>query len=142
MAATTDVFPAYRFYVELDNKKEAVFTEVTGLQIEMEVLEYAEGGNNGFVYRLPGRTKVGNVTFKRGLVTSNAFFDWCLEVASGKVTRRNVSVVMYDVGGREVRRWSFVGAYPVRWVGPQLSTAPEAAIETLELAHNGLQPSA
>lgn len=141
MAATTDVFPAYRFYVELDGKKEAVFTEVTGLQIEMEVLEYAEGGNNGFVYRLPGRTKVGNVTFKRGLVTSNAFFDWSLEVAAGKVTRRNVSVVMYDVGGKEVRRWSFVGAYPVRWVGPQLSVATAAAIETLELAHNGLQPS-
>lgn len=141
MAVTTDIFPAYRFYVEIDGKKEAVFTEVTGLQMEMEVLEYAEGGNNGFVYRLPGRTKVGNITLQRGMVTSNAFFEWCLDVAAGKIARRNVSVVMYDVAGNEIRRWSFVGAYPVRWVGPRLSIETASAIETLELAHNGLQPT-
>jgi len=112
---------------------------VSGLQVEMEVFEYAEGGNNNFVHRLPGRTKVSNLTLKRGMTGSNDFFKWYAEVASGTIKRRNVSVIRYDVRGTELTRWSFVKAYPIKWVGPQLSAAGhDAAIETLELAHEGL----
>jgi phage tail-like protein len=133
-------FPNCRFYVEIDSLQAAMFTEVSGLQVEMEVFEYQEGGMNDFVYRLPGRTKVGNITLKRGMTRSNDFFHWCMEVAGGQITRRNVAVVMYDVAGKEVLRWNFVGAYPVKWVGSQFQAAGNTpAIETLELAHNGLQ---
>ena len=52
-----DSYPNCRFYVEIDGMAQAVFTEVSGLQLEMEVMEYQEGGNNDFVHRLPGRTK-------------------------------------------------------------------------------------
>lgn len=133
-------YPDCRFYVEIDGKKEAVFTEVSGLQIEMEVMEYQEGGNNDFVHRLPGPTKVSNLTLKRGMTRSNDFFKWYTEVARGQIRRYNVSVVMYDVGGKELTRWDFVKAYPVKWIGPQLTAAGSAAaIETLELAHAGLR---
>ncbi len=132
-------YPNCRFYVEIDGIMEAVFTDVSGLQVEMEVFEYAEGGNNNFVHRLPGRTKVSNITLKRGMTGSNDFFKWYAEVASGTIKRRNVSVILYDVRGTELTRWSFVKAYPVKWIGPQLSAAGhDAAIETLELAHEGL----
>jgi phage tail-like protein len=135
-----DSFPSCRFYVEIDGMPEAVFTEVGGLQVEMDVLEYQEGGMNDFVYRLPGRTKVSNITLKRGMARGNGFFRWCMDVAGGQIDRRNVSVVMYDVAGKEVLRWDFAGAYPVKWVGPQFQAAGNVpAIETLELAHNGLQ---
>jgi phage tail-like protein len=133
-------FPNCRFYIEIDGMTEAIFTEVGGLQVEMDVFEYQEGGMNDFVYRLPGRTKVSNITLKRGLARGNDFFRWCMEVAAGQIDRRNVSVVMYDVAGNEVLRWNFTGAYPVKWVGPQFQAAGNApAIETLELAHNGIQ---
>lgn len=133
-------YPNCRFYVEIDGLKEAVFSEVAGLQVEMDIFEYQEGGTNDFVYRLPGRTKVSNITLKRGLTSSNQFFRWCMDVAGGTIARRNVSIVMFDVGGKEVLRWSFVGAYPVKWVGPPFQAAGNTpAIETLELAHNGLQ---
>ena len=131
--------PNCRFYVKIDGIMEAVFTEVTGLQIEMEVFEYAEGGNNNFVHRLPGRTKVSNITLKRGMARSNDFFKWYTEVASGTIKRRNVAVILFDVRGEELTRWNFLNAYPVKWVGPQLAAAGhDAAIETLELAHEGL----
>ena len=135
-----DAHPNYRFYVEIDGIKEAVFSEVAGLQVEMDVFEYQEGGTNDFVYRLPGRTKVSNITLKRGLTSSNQFFHWCMDVAAGQIARRNLSVVMFDVGGKEVLRWNFIGAYPVKWIGPQFQASGNTpAIETLELAHNGLQ---
>lgn len=133
-------FPTARFYIEIDGINNAVFTEAEGLQVEVDVTEYKEGGSNGFVHRLPGRATISNLTLKRGLVQSNQLFKWQLEVAQGKVTRRNVSVVMYDPAGIEVLRWNLIKAYPVRWIGPAFRVGDNViGIETLELAHAGLE---
>ena len=118
---------------------QAVFSEVSGLAIEMAVEEVEEGGNNGFVHRLPGRCKVSNLTLKRGMTRSNEFLKWVLEVAQGKIVPRNLSVILYDIEGKEFIRWNFSGAYPIKWMGPQCKSDDSAtAIETLELAHKGL----
>jgi phage tail-like protein len=131
-----------RFYVKIDGMPSAVFTEMSGLQVETVVTEYEEGGNNGFVHRLPGRTKVGNVTLKRGIVSSNEFFNWYSEILNGKLKFRHVDVQVFDAEGKELAKWSFANAFPVKWVGPQLAAdGKNAAIETLELAHEGLIPA-
>jgi len=128
---------ACRFYVEVgDGGKQiqAVFTEVSGLQVEMQVMEYEEGGTNNFVHRLPGRLKVGNITLKHGLTKSNDFLKWCM-----KVERKNVTVVMYDVAGKPVVRWHFNKAYVVKWVGPQFTAdSTSMALESVEITHQGL----
>ena len=133
-------FPVTRFYIEIDGINKAVFTEAEGLQIEIDVTEYEEGGSNGFVHRLPGRARISNLTLKRGLVQSNQLFKWQAEITQGKITRRNVSVVMYDPAGTEMVRWNLIKAYPVRWIGPAgRVNETVASIETLELAHAGLE---
>jgi phage tail-like protein len=125
--------------VKIDGYAQAVFTEMSGLQIETTVTDYEEGGNNGFVHRLPGRSKVSNLTFKRGLTKSNDFFKWYLKILQGSLERKNLDVVMFDPSGNEIAKWSFSRAFPVKWVGPQLTADGKAvAIETLELAHDGL----
>jgi phage tail-like protein len=134
-----DAYANCRFYVEIDGRKEAAFTEVSGLQVEITVTEHEEGGNNGFVYRLPGRAKIGNLTLKRGVTRSNNFLKWNLEIAGGSISRRNVTLLMYDTAGKELMRWNFINAYPVKWVGPQFAADKASpAIETLELAHEGM----
>ncbi len=136
---TDDAYPNCRFYVEVNGKKEAVFTAVNGLQAEMDVHEYEEGGNNAFAHKFPGRTKVGNLTLKRGITNSNDFLNWYMQIAQGDIVRRNVSVVMYDVTGTELLRWNFVNAYPVKWTGPEFAAdGSTMAVESLELAHDGL----
>ena len=131
-----------RFYVKIDGMTSAVFTEMSGLQVETVVTEYEEGGNNGFVHRLPGRTKVGNLTLKRGVVATNEFFNWYSEILQGKLKYRHVDVLVFDSEGHELAKWSFANAYPVKWTGPQLAAdGKNAAIETLELAHEGLIPA-
>jgi phage tail-like protein len=133
-----DAYANCRFYVIIDKIPQAVFTELSGLQMETEVLEYTEGGNNSYTHRLPGRTKVSNITLKRGMARNNELFKWYLENQQ-KITRRGVSVVMYDTQGKELMQWAFVGAYPVKWVGPQFTAGGnQTAVETLELAHGGL----
>lgn len=137
---TQEAYPNCRFYVEIGKERQAVFTEISGLQVETEVMDYEEGGNNSFVHRLPVRTKVSNLILKRGITKANEFFKWYAEIARGTITRRHISVIMCDTTGKELIRWNFTNAYPVKWVGPQFSADGSAiAIETIELAHDGME---
>jgi phage tail-like protein len=142
LTGSVSAHAACRFYVEVGEKSaavQAVFTEVSGLQVEMQVTEYEEGGTNSFVHRLPGRMKVGNITLKHGMTVSNAFLKWCMKTNIGSLQRKNVTVVMYDSVGQPVVRWHFNNAYPVKWTGPQFTADSTAiAIETVEFTHEGL----
>ncbi|HLG54774.1 MAG TPA: phage tail protein [Vicinamibacterales bacterium] len=134
-----------RFYVRVDGIAQAVFTEVTGLAMEMTVDDVEEGGNNDFVHRLPGRCKVSNLTLKRGMTNSNDFLKWSIEIAQGKVDKahkKNVQVILYNIDGHPAITWTFEQAYPVKWSGPQFKADDAAvAIETVELAHEGMKVS-
>jgi phage tail-like protein len=134
-----EAYPNCRFYVEIGGVPQAVFTEVSGLEMETEVVELEEGGNNGFVRRLPGRTKSSNLTLKRGLTRMNELFKWYLQITRGQITKQNLTVTAYDVKGEQLSRWTFENAYPIKWTGPQLiSDGSAVAIEVLEIAHDGL----
>jgi len=135
-----DAYVGCRFYIQIEGVTQAMFTEISGLQIETEVFEYAEGGNNGYIHRLPGPIRIGNITLKRGIAGSDELFKWYMKIIRGKKDdRRNLSVLIYDTEGHELQRWDFIKAYPVRWVGPTLDANNSlVAIETFELAHEGL----
>lgn len=136
-------FSNCRFYVQIDGVTAAVFTEVSGLQLETEVFEYSEGGKNDFPHRLPGRSKAGNVTLKRGIAQGSELFKWCFDTVQGKVDLRGVSVLMFDtIGDKPIARWELLKAFPTKWAGPQFQADGHlTAIETLELAHQGYGPN-
>jgi phage tail-like protein len=137
----TDGHANCRFYLKCGKLNEAVFTELSGFQIETEVTEYNEGGQNGHVHRLPGRMKVGNITLKHGMLVSNKLFKWCRDVLEGKIERENITLTMFDSKGEVVVEWEFANAYPVKWSAPQFSSdGKNVAVESLELAHDGLIP--
>jgi phage tail-like protein len=129
-----------RFYLRIGSEIEARFSEASGLQVETTVQDYEEGGNNAFVHRLPGRTKVGNLTLKRGITKGSEFFKWYTDVANGNIVKKAVSLVIFAPNGDTVAHWDLVDAFPVKWVGPQLvADGTAVAVETLELAHAGLK---
>lgn len=130
------------FAVEIGKIQQALFSELSGLQAEVEVFPYEEGGCNDFVHKLPGRTKFSNITLKRGVTSTDDLWQWFHNVVEGKVERKEVSVVLLDGAQRQVKRWNFSSAYPVKWVGPALKAGENAiSIETLELAHQGITVS-
>ena len=140
LASRTDPYLGARFFVEIDGVDQGGFTECTGLQAEVEVADYPEGGNNGYVHRLVGRTKFTNVVLKRGLTDSTDLWDWFQNVSRGRIERKDVSVVLYNSEQEELRRWNLREAFPAKWVGPAFNaSAPAVAIETLELAHHGFE---
>lgn len=137
-----DPYPAYTFYVEIGGIAQAAFSECSGLEVQIEVLEYEEGGLNGYVHKLPGRVKYSDLTLRHGSAGSDELWEWYLDVCQGTIERKNFSVILFDPAGTEVRRWSFNGAYPIKWTGPQFNASEgKVAIETLVLAHQGLQTS-
>lgn len=134
-----DPYTVFRFLVELDGLVVGGFTEVTGLQAEIETELYQEGGLNGYAHLLLKGAKYNNLVLKRGLTDSEALWKWCVETASGNVKRKNGSIILQDRTGDEAWRWNFVRAVPVRWTGPDFrSDSDTVAFETIELAHYGL----
>lgn len=127
-----------RYHVAIDKIEHAAFSEVSGLQIETETMDFIEGGINDRVLRLPVRSKVGNLTLKRGVVSGNALLNWHLNIVQGYLDVRNVTIIVYETSGRVLVRYELLQAYPVRWTGPQFAGSGDAvAVETLELAHSG-----
>lgn len=140
---TEDPIIISRYVVELGAESVGYFTEVSGLEAQIEVFEYQEGGENSFTHKLPVRTKFSNVTLKRGVLgTDNRLWDWFKSATQGKIERQNISIVLYSQDYQEIRRWNLTDAYPVKWTLPQFRAGDNAvAIEALELAHTGFSPN-
>ena len=142
MARSDNVYPYITslFNVEIEGIQEAFFKECSGLEAETEILSYEEGGVNDYIHKLPGRTKYKNVVLKRGVTDSGWLWEWYQKVIRGKIERKNISIVMFNSAGEEVKRWSFDRAYPVKWSGSDLKSDENAiAIETLEITHEGMK---
>ena len=58
------------------NVQVGFFTELTGMSLQVDVMEYPEGGLNDYVHKLPGRVKHNNVTLKRGVTNETALLEW------------------------------------------------------------------
>ena len=138
--ARTDPYLAFNFRVSLDGLPPAGFSECSGLQLETEVQEYVEGGQNDRVHKFATRTKQAPMVLKRGVV-DRELWDWFYDVAQGRASFRDGTVAIQDpAGGRAVAEWQIRRAFPSKWTGPDLNAAQSAvAIETLELTHNGLE---
>lgn len=128
------------FYVEIPNL-EIVFREVSGLQIETEVFEYREGGVNDFIHRLPGPTKSGNIILKRGIAPTQEFLEWYGKILAGNIVRHDVIISMRELEvNKKVVQWRVIDAWPCKWSGPNFVAGDNVvAIESLELAHSGLE---
>jgi len=131
---------SFRFWVEISGLLVGGFSEVSGLQAETELHEFAEGGVNEYIHRFPKRKKYPPIALKRGLTSSNELWDWFQESNTGKINRKSGSIIMEDLKKTELCRWNFFEAYPVKWIGPDFNSSKSSvAIETLEIVHNGLK---
>jgi phage tail-like protein len=121
-----------------------IFKGLSGLEVNFDVYEYAEGGNNDFVHRLPGRMRYPNLVLSWGLVHDESLFKWFV-ATHGQAQLQEITLTLTASRGAsstDVRKFTFVDAFPVRWSGPQLVTDnhdPESWGETLEIAHSGLK---
>lgn len=137
--ARVDPNSSFLFRVEIDGITQAHFRECTGLSSSVEVIENPEGGK-GQVGKMPGRVKYPNLTMKWGSAESTELYEWHRAALQGTIQRKNGSIVQLDAQGNEKARWNFVDGWPTKWDGPTFNAgATELSIETLEIAHEGLE---
>lgn len=130
------------FEVNWKDKNNTVnFSEVSGLTIESEPIEYRAGRDPLTPRKIPGLMKYSNVTLKRGIIQAeNGFFEWVKTVQNGELQRRDVTIsLLNELQDTAVMTWKMTNAWPVKVEGPSLNAkGNEIAIETLEFAHEGL----
>lgn len=133
-----DPFSAFRFQVEIEGLLAGGFSECSGLDLETEVFEYAEGGVNEYLHKFPTRVRQGVIVLRRGIV-SPLLWDWYAESRPGRIRLKSGSIVVPDDSGEFWLTWRFDRGWPRKVQGPELDAgADRVAFESVEIAHHGL----
>jgi phage tail-like protein len=145
------------------------FSDAGGLNANLEVETYQEGGNNTAPLRFPRWAKFDSVTLKRGVTPRTSLWDWHQQVIAGTapVLRKSGLIILFDRGGVPVARgapgpgqavsthdqagtagltriplaaWYIDKAFPEKVTGPTLDAKSNTvAVEAVDLAHEGLE---
>ncbi len=139
----SEKYPIPRFHFQVDwGGAKMSFTEVTGLVMEREKIEYRHSDSLDLSkIAMPGMVKNSNITLKRGKFEADFDYNtWLKEVANERSKgRRNVTIRLLNEKHMPVAAWTAVNCFPVKITAPDLkSDANETAIESIEIAHEGL----
>lgn len=129
----------FRYKVEIDGLAAGGFSEVTGFNASIDVIEYREGDMVTTPMKLPGLKKYGNITLKQGLADSMVLYDWIVEGINGAVQRKTITITLLDEEESPAASWQVINAWPIKYTAPDFNaTSSEVAIESLEIAHEGM----
>lgn len=148
--------PAFRFFVTLDPADAHLpplqaallpimaaggFQQVSGLGGELEVMAYAEGGENHTTRQLPVRHSWSRIVLSRGVVRDPGLWHWYSAGLTHSIgARRDGVILMFTAAGIPAMAWTFRRGLAAKWDGPTLhAQESEVAIERLEIAHEGLE---
>jgi len=135
-------YPLVKFAFEVDwGGTKVGFQEVSGLNVEAGLIEYRHGASLDFSkIKMPGLKTFSNITLKRGTFKNdNEFFAWFQTIQLNTVERRSITISLLDENGEPAVTWKVKNAFPLKLQSTDLKAeGNEVAIETLELAHEGL----
>lgn len=133
---------SFHFKVEFNGiesqETDTQFQSVSGLTVDIETEEFAEGGENRFKHKFPVRTKFPNLVLKRGMVTNSKLIDWCRDaIESFQFKPIDLTVKLLNEEHKPLVTWNVVHAYPVKWAVEDLNAEEnKLSVETIELAYN------
>lgn len=140
-----DPYPAHSFLIEIPGVVEgeeivAGFSEVSGLGVAIEVIEYRTGNERQKAPRkLPGVARYSNLVLERGITGDLALWEWIRRAVEGEPRRADGTVTLLNEEREAVLIWRFRRGWPCRYSGPGLDAdGSSLAIEELEICHEGL----
>ena len=109
------------------------FQKCTGLNFEVEVVEYDEGSWD-FTHKLPGRGKVNEVVLERGSYADTNFKDLVHEVLTNPNIRNTVTIEHLTRYGEVARTYKLAECWASKWEAGDLdASSSDAAIESITL---------
>lgn len=139
---SSSAWPASKFAFEVQCDSAVMhFQQVSGLDMESEVVEYRNGNRPAFqAIRLPGMGHFGDVTLKHGVVQGDArLWAWIHPTTGAAIQRKPLTIRLLDEGGTAVMVWTLTNAWPRKFSGNRLGApGQEVAVESLVIAHEGV----
>ena len=135
-------YPLVKFHFQVEwGGTKIGFTEVSGLDVETEIVEYREGNSPEYSkIKMPGMQKFSNITLKRGTFKSdNEYFAWWNTVKLNTIERRDITISLLNEDHEPVVTWKVKNAWPTKIQSTDLKAdGNEVAIESMEIVHEGL----
>lgn len=132
-------WPLPKFYFSVTGMPgNPVFQEVSGLETEVQVIEYRAGNSGIFApIKMPGLAKVGNITMKKGIfVTDQILWTWFKSITMNTIARSTIVVNLLDQTGTAQYKWQLNNAFPTKLTGTDMkSDGNEVAVESIEVAY-------
>lgn len=135
------IWPLPQFYFQVKwGATEINFAEVSGLDNEVQVIEYRHGNNPVFYpIKMPGIGKVNNVQMKRGVfVGDNTYWDWFSQIKLNTIKdgRITITINLLNQEGKPTMNWKLNNAWPTKITSTGLkSDDNSAAIDTIDVVY-------
>lgn len=144
LSNTTEYYPpvGFHFLVEFEglgtDSKDHQFQSVSGLSVDIETEEVAEGGENRFKHKLPVKTKFPNLVLKRGLLTDSKVIVWCQDAIENFAFKPvNLTIKLLNGEHQPLLSWNVVHAYPIKWSVEDFNAQEsKLVVESFELTYN------
>ena len=137
MASTP--YAKFRYKVEIDGLEAGGFSEASGFDASIDVIEYREGDMIQTPMKLPGLKKYGNITLKQGVADSMVMYEWMIAGVEGEVERKTITITILDETETATASWQIINAWPAKYTAPDFNAlTSEVAIESIEIAHEGM----
>jgi len=135
-------YPLVKFHFQVEwGGTKIGFTEVSGLDVETEIVEYRDGASPEYSkIKMPGMQKFSNLTLKRGTFKSdNEYYAWWNTVKLNTIERRDITISLLNEDHDPVVTWKVKSAWPTKIQSTDLKAdGNEVAIESMEIVHEGL----
>ncbi|MFT3957210.1 MAG: phage tail protein [Piscinibacter sp.] len=122
---------------------QAGFSEVSGLGMEVQVIEYRTGNaKENQVMKITGLAKTHDVTLKRGLIGSLNLYQWIDQIRNGDVNAmRTVTIQLQNEDHTAVvQTWKLLRARIIKHTsGPFNARGNDVAMEEIVLACERLE---
>ena len=141
MTSTDTIFASSVFFrLSIGGDDLGAFHTCSGLGAQVEMEQYSEGGNNEFTWQLPTRVTWSTITLTRPVTADTTKVTRWLDEITRRVERKNGEIVALQPNLTPIASWQVIGIVPVSWKGPSFDpSTSQAAVETLEIAHQGLR---
>lgn len=133
----SDPLQSFKFQLSISSIPSSIgFTKISGMSREYEVVEYLENMFD-YTHKLPGREKVGEITFERGMYAGdetlwNAFRD--ILTSGMAATRRDCTINVLDRWGNVRRTFQLAECWFSKFeTGDFDASSSEVIIETLTM---------
>ena len=145
MATRNLPYGAFNFLVDLGGGTAGGFSDVSGLSTELTVAEYRNGNEKvNYVHKVSGLHKAGDVTLKRGIISSTDLWEWLTAArATGIAAKRDVVITLLNESGETAQGWKLRAALPLKYTGPTLAAkgGGDVAMEELVLSCELIEPA-